>query len=431
MIALIDRFNQVRLDHPGPDIIEIYKHIPEINEIDNRGFLISRPLFSHSSLPKTLDLDIVEVDDFDFKSEFSYFVYVHHNQELWIKHINLLPEKVLDGIRKGKGMLIFDNTLEGQNVERNYFIDPFYKNITDLGLPAEKIVFITNNFIAEKTHNEWFKNQNVYDKKINLITFMWNVYDVKRLIKNRKLPEKVNIQNEIEYKSKNLENMRHFLKVNRTGRIERNLFMLFLQYHNLFDKCLISFPGFKKTVEVKIREFEKYLTEENIENLKSKLPFDIDETDESNHGEAGHGKGFFDADLPFQPIHYKNTFISIVFCAFPFPKNAHHLHSSTFNPMYCGQPIVQLGPYKTLEVMRELGFKTFGKWWDESYDEVKNGWKRLDKVMNVVLDLSKLSNKELLEMYIDMKDVLQHNVDLISNYDGKTNLYDRIFYEKI
>ena len=51
--------------------------------------------------------------------------------------------------------------------------------------------------------------------------------------------------------------------------------------------------------------------------------------------------------------------------------------------------------------------------------------------MNVVLDLSKLSNKELLEMYIDMKDVLQHNVDLISNYDGKTNLYDRIFYEKI
>ena len=91
MISVIDRFNQVRLDHPWPDIIEIYKHIPEINEIDNRGFLISRPLFSHSSLPKTLDL--VEVDDFDFKSEFSYCIFVHHNQELWIKHINLLPEK--------------------------------------------------------------------------------------------------------------------------------------------------------------------------------------------------------------------------------------------------------------------------------------------------------------------------------------------------
>ena len=233
MISVIDRFNQVRMDNPGPDIIEIYKHIPEINELDNRGFPICRPLFSHSSLP-TLDLGCknVAIDNFDFKSPFVYCVFVHHNQELWIKHINLLPEKVLDEIRNGKGMLIFDNTLEGQNVEGNYFIEPFYKNITELGLPAEKIVFITNNFIAEKTHNEWFKNQNVYDKKINLITFMWNVYDVKRLKSLDHLPKNVNIEDEIEYKIKNLENMKHFLKVNRTGRLERNIFMLFLQYYN-------------------------------------------------------------------------------------------------------------------------------------------------------------------------------------------------------
>ena len=82
MIALIDRFNQVSLHDPSQDIIDVYKNVPEINELDNRGFKICRPLFSHSSLPNTLDLDVIEVDDFDFKSEFSYFVYVHHNQKL-------------------------------------------------------------------------------------------------------------------------------------------------------------------------------------------------------------------------------------------------------------------------------------------------------------------------------------------------------------
>ena len=30
-------------------------------------------------------------------------------------------------------------------------------------------------------------------------------------------------------------------------------------------------------------------------------------------------------------------------------------------------------------------------------------------------------------MYKDMEDVLQHNVDLISNYDIKKKLFDRIF----
>jgi predicted nucleotidyltransferase len=47
--------------------------------------------------------------------------------------------------------------------------------------------------------------------------------------------------------------------------------------------------------------------------------------------------------------------------------------------------------------------------------------------MGVTLELSKLSSKELLEIYIDMKDVLQHNVDLITNFDVKSELHDRIF----
>jgi hypothetical protein len=198
-----------------------------------------------------------------------------------------------------------------------------------------------------------------------------------------------------------------------------------MNYHKLFDKSLISFPTLSDEYCPPV--FEKYLTKENIEDLKSKVPFDIDKTDETNHGDAGFGKGFFDADLPFQPIHYKNSFISIVFCAFPFEDNACHLHSSTFNPMYCGHPIIQFGPYQSLKEMKERGFKTFGKWWDESYDDEPNHWIRFEKVMGVTLELSKLSPKELLKIYINMKDVLQHNVDLISNYDIKFELYDRIF----
>ena len=419
MIALTDSFNQVSMTEPSQDIIDVYKHIPEITEKDNRGEIICRPLFSHSSLPNTLDLDEVEVDDFDFKSEFSYFVHVHHNQELWTKHLDLIPKKVLDGVRSGKGKLIFDNSLEGERIDGRFFINPFYESIDKLNLPTENIYFITNNLIAEKTHNEYNRKD-----KINVISIMWNVFDVQRLKKLKHLPNKINLQNEIDYKE--INSIKYFLKINRTNRPERDLFMLFLQYENLLDKCLISFPELHIEKNYP-NQFYKYTQQENINDLKSKLPFDIDETDETNHGPAGFGEGFFNADLPFQPIHYRNSFISIVMCAFPFEKNAYHLHSSTFNPIYCGHPIIQFGPHKSLEIMKQYGFKTFNKWWDESYDDEKDDWKRLKMIMDLALKISKIDNNILLGMYKNMKDVLQHNINVIENYDIKTNLYDRIY----
>jgi hypothetical protein len=71
----------------------------------------------------------------------------------------------------------------------------------------------------------------------------------------------------------------------------------------------------------------------------------------------------------------------------------------------------------TLSKLRKLGFKTFNKWWDESYDEIENGWERFDAVLQLVKELSEKTNEELLEMYVEMKDVLQHNIDVINNYD--------------
>ena len=421
MIALIDRFNQVSMHDPSQDIVDLYKHIPEINELDNRAQPICRPLFSHSSLPDVMKLEIVEVKDFDFKSKFSYFVHVHHNQPLWTKNLDVIPRKILDEVRKGNCKLIFDNTLEGKSINGDKFLNPFYESIDKLKLPTKNIYFITNNLVAEKTHQEYHRAD-----KINVISVMWNVFDIQRLIDQEDLPNEVSVDMEYKYKSVNIFKTKHFLKINRTNRNERDIFLLFLNFEKLLDKCLISFPELHKWPEYP-EMFYKYIQKENINDLKTKLPFDIDETDETNHGPAGVGEGVFDADLAFNPIHYRNSFISIVMGAFAFDKDGYHLHSSTFNPMYCGHPIIQFAPYKTLEVMKQYGFKTFDKWWDESYDNEKDDWKRLQMIMDLVLEISEYDKKDLLSMYEDMKETLQHNISVLENYDIKTNLYDRIF----
>ena len=412
MIALIDKFNQVSLHNPSEEIIKIYRQVAEINELDNRGFPICRPLFSHSSLPSVLGLKQVERTKFDFKSKFSYFVHVHHNQKLWARHIDLIPKQILDEVRKENCTLVFDNTLEGDRIDGRHLLFPLYGSVKKLKLPAKQVVFITNDLNSEDSHNVYSTQD-----KIKVISFMWNVYDVKRLMKHKFLRNIKNIDTEINYKKKNIEKIKPFLKVNRTNRPERDLFMLFIEHEDLYDKFKISFPHFSKEDFPTHNRFKKYLKPSNINFLLNKVPFDIDKTDETNHGPAGYGEGYFNADLPFQPIHYRNTLFSIVMCAFPFVENACHLHSSTFNPIHQGHPIIQFGPYKSLERMRERGFKTFDKWWDESYDEIKDGWERFDAILKLVDKLSRKSNKELLEMYVDMKDVLQHNIDLINQYD--------------
>ena len=424
--CITDNVNTATLHAPSKEQLELYKHIPEINEVDNRGFPICRPLFSTSDMHCTLGLRQKPVSELKSSESFLYITLLHHDNNLAFKHIDLLPEYVLQGAREHKCKIIFDNSLEGHDVEE--IIPTLYESLNKLNIPAHQVYYVTNNLYAERHHQEYVANL-VIDNYVNVISFMYNVSDVKRLIYSKnivqggRLPQMVDIDKLIKFKTENLNGTSTFLKVNRTGRAERNLFMLFINKHNLYHKFKISFPEYGE--QHSYTHFPDITSEENIESLLSKIPFDIDQTDKDNHGPPGYGQGKFDADLPFQIKHYDSTFVSIVMCAFPH-ENACHLHSSTFNPIYCGHPVIQYGPVGHIAEMKKRGFKTFDKWWDESYDKVEDDWERLKVIFDVVETLSKKSPNEMLKMYIDMKDILQYNSDLIYYYHVNNNLTNRI-----
>lgn len=431
IINLIDDFNQVSLHEPSKEIIEIYKHIDEINEVDPRGFPMVRPLFSHSDVGSFLNAVNVKREDFDWDRDFIYCVCLHHHNALAAKHLDVIPEDILEAVRKRKCKLILDNTLEGDRVID--FYTQLYFSCYMIGIPIDQVYYITNSLVAEEEHKRWKYENGTLVKdnnglELNVISFMYNVHDIKRLQYIGDLPDIIDIDQEIKYKKANLDKVKHFLKVNRTGRPERDLFMLFINKEELYDRFLISYPEYGG-YNIPPRVLPEYTATDNINDLVKKVPFDIDETDKTNHGDPGYGEGKFNADLPFQPIHYKNSFLSTVMCAFPFVDKCCHLHSSTFNPMFCGHPILQFGPYGHLEELKRRGFKTFDKWWDESYDFIEDGWERLEAVINITKELSKKSPVEMLEMYIEMKDVLIHNHNIIQEFDGSKFLINRIFNE--
>ena len=73
-------------------------------------------------------------------------------------------------------------------------------------------------------------------------------------------------------------------------------------------------------------------------------------------------------------------------------------------------PYILLSAPGTLALLEKLGFKSFNKWWDEGYDLIEKPGKRFDSVMKIVEDIQALSFDDLKNMMIEMKPVLEHNV---------------------
>lgn len=85
-------------------------------------------------------------------------------------------------------------------------------------------------------------------------------------------------------------------------------------------------------------------------------------------------------------------------------------------------PFVLVAPPRTLEYAKKLGFKTFDKWWDESYDLEENHSKRLKKVFELIDYINSKSIEELNIMYNEMIPILRYN----NNYLEKFRMHEII-----
>lgn len=72
-------------------------------------------------------------------------------------------------------------------------------------------------------------------------------------------------------------------------------------------------------------------------------------------------------------------------------------------------PFVIVGPAYALKTAQDMGFKTFNKYWDESYDNETDHTKRMHKIFKLIDDIAAFSADELASMHQDMQDILIYN----------------------
>ena len=120
----------------------------------------------------------------------------------------------------------------------------------------------------------------------------------------------------------------------------------------------------------------------------------------------------------FAGFHSMNTSIIQIVCETLFykdnkqgePSLPRFFTEKTFRPLGLCQPFIYVSNRGMLKKLKSYGFKTFDKWWDESYDDMGDN-QRLEAILNLIKELNKKSIKELSCMYEEMIPILKHNFD--------------------
>jgi hypothetical protein len=118
-------------------------------------------------------------------------------------------------------------------------------------------------------------------------------------------------------------------------------------------------------------------------------------------------------------------------------ENTLFLSEKIFKPIIFFQPFVVFGRPGTINLLQKLGYKTFGDYIDESYDNIQDDKLRLLKAVESVKAFINLPQDILTQHMISMKSIFQHNYDLLrSNHDFnifnnlKTDLYNCLHGEQ-
>jgi hypothetical protein len=104
------------------------------------------------------------------------------------------------------------------------------------------------------------------------------------------------------------------------------------------------------------------------------------------------------------------------------------LSEKMFKPIACYHPFMVLGNRNSLLEMKKLGYETFSKWIDESYDSLPDN-KRMDAIIESLQIFDGEKNK--ISIYKDMEQVLKHNYDVLKQNASQKTPYAFDVVEKI
>jgi hypothetical protein len=332
----------------------------------------------------TKDFEDIEIHDIgDREHIYPIKVYNHRFFELNLNQgFSCISPKVLEDVKVGKAHICIECSTEGKYFQTPglefQVIDKWRKKAD---LPENSVIVFSGNLLCD----EVVAQMGLGIKAVP--TNGWHNFF--------RVPEKFS-QNESIVEFNPVDENYLFLSFNRAPRNHR----IELGYR-FYDKKIID----KGKFSLNIKEWDGYITsirEEEIQKFKKLGNRIIDEplsVDDKNLAD--------NFNLPL----YEGTFVSIISETLT-DNNCIFFSEKIWKPISIGHPFFLVGSPKALQYLKKEGYKTFDKWWDESYDDTFSESERIIKITEEVEKLSKLSVDELKVIREEMQDILLHNKKL-------------------
>jgi hypothetical protein len=148
----------------------------------------------------------------------------------------------------------------------------------------------------------------------------------------------------------------------------------------------------------------------DIDNFVNKLPLVLDNETDNNR----MCQDFDDATRPF----YQNSLVSIV-TETNYNSQYVTLTEKSFKPSKEKHPFIIVGAAGTLQAFRDMGFKTFSEFWNESYDNIHDPRHRMHALYNVFKDIGSWNNAKILDFRRRVKPILDHNYETLKIHSSK------------
>lgn len=361
------------------------------NFFDEQGDIFSSEFLNIQSYP----------DNFQFgKYEYKYHHELEGRNHLYLikvqntayfnknKHIGFryISNHYIDDIKKGKAKIVVMLETEGTSGTADY---PDFETLESwrikANLPEYSVIFVTGNYLASRIAKE--KNL-----KIKMIPFSdfetWNIQHTQDSI--------------IPFEPTDDEFL--FLSYNRMMRRSRSMMLATYIKYGVFNKGKVSVGEYNYKINDQYGIDTKYFAE-----LSKLSPRSI--SDDLNYNLASN----------INIEDHKKTFVSIVTETLT-SSDTLFLSEKTWKPIQLGHPFMILGCPGTLDLLKQRGYKTFSKFWDESYDILDSDVERADIIVKNIETLSKLTLQELKDLREKLEPILEHN---LSNFkkELKENFY--------
>jgi hypothetical protein len=95
------------------------------------------------------------------------------------------------------------------------------------------------------------------------------------------------------------------------------------------------------------------------------------------------------------------------------------LTEKTYRAISLKHPFILASLPNSLGALRELGYKTFSPYIDESYDTIEDDQERLEKILSIIKNFNSFTEKQWIEFYYNTKDIVEYNYNVIKSQKFK------------